>query len=603
MYILLATVCAIIAAFTEIFLIKKEKDVKSRIRIILKNLLLVEFLSLGAAKYILKPEHFLKSAGSTANDFIVFFVVSLIIGALLQVLIALSDKYLSHDGATTQKGAGVIKIVSTILFFVGCVLYFATIWTSDTFGKLTGDQIVVNMLSPAAGSDTSTYITVAEGPVFSTLLFTTLFVFFDFGKFSLLIKGKTYFSEGLKRTLCLILSVAVLGGSLCFGYSHCSLYKIFNGYFVESQTLEDIYVNPQKTKITFPKKKRNLIHIYLESLENSFFSKELGGFMDMNLMPELEKLSYSGVVFSNNEGFFGGPLEGTGTQWSCASMVNQTTGLPMKMPAESNSYSNDESFLPGAYTLTDLLHDQGYEQTVMFGANAAFGGLKTYYTTHGGVKVFDYEYAKENGLIPQDYRVWWGYEDDKLYEYAKDEITRLYKTGKPFNFTMETADTHMPNGYLSKNAPTPYDNQYANVIAYSTSQASGFIKWIMKQPFYENTTIVIIGDHISMETNFFKHYNFTEDYLRTQYNCIINPAKSVANPKESVTRNRKWSNWDYFPTIVASLGGKIDGDRLGVGTNLFSGKKTVFEEFGVDYINKEFEKKSKLYNKEIFRAK
>ncbi|MBR2100067.1 MAG: sulfatase-like hydrolase/transferase [Eubacterium sp.] len=130
----------------------------------------------------------------------------------------------------------------------------------------------------------------------------------------------------------------------------------------------------------------------------------------------------------------------------------------------------------------------------MFGADASFGGLKTYYTTHGGVKVFDYSYAKENGYIPEDYRVWWGYEDDKLYELAKEEITRLYETGKPFNFTMETADTHMPNGYLSENAETPYDNQYANVITYSTSQASEFIKWIMAQPFYENTTIVIIGD-------------------------------------------------------------------------------------------------------------
>ena len=320
-------------------------------------------------------------------------------------------------------------------------------------------------------------------------------------------------------------------------------------------------------------------------------------------MPELEKLSYQGVVFSNNDGFFGGPLEGTGTSWSCASMINQTTGLPMKMPAKVGSYMNEEGFLPGAYTLTDLLHDEGYEQTVMFGADASFGGLKTYYTTHGGVKVFDYSYAKENGYIPEDYRVWWGYEDDKLYEFAKEEITSLYETGKPFNFTMETADTHMPNGYLSENAETPYDNQYANVIAYSTSQASEFIKWIMAQPFYENTTIVIIGDHVSMETNFFKHYGFTEDYLRTQYNCIINPASSVSNPSESATRNRKWSNWDYFPTILAAMGCEIEGERLGVGTNLFSGKQTVFEEYGVERINKEFEKKSSLYNNEIFQVK
>jgi phosphoglycerol transferase len=598
MYIILATIAAIITAVIDIRFISKERKVTKWI----KSLVLVDFLSLGAAKYILNPPHFLISEGSTAKDFILFFVVSLLIGALLMLVDYLSNKYLTREEEKSSKGAIAIKIISTVFVFIGCVLFFATIWTGDTFGKLTGDQIVVNMMSPAEGSDTSTYITVAEGPVFSTLLFTIIFAFIDFGKFSLVIKGKIRFSDAAKRTISFVLSIAVLAGSFCYGYNKCTLYKIYNGYFVESEVIDDIYVNPKEVNIKFPEKKRNLIHIYLESLENSYFSKDIGGFMDMNLMPELEQLSYSGVVFSNNDGFFGGPLEATGTQWSCASMVNQTTGLPMKMPAKSDSYANENEFLPGAYTINDLLHDEGYEQTIMFGANAAFGGLKTYYTTHGGVKVFDYEYAKENGLIPEDYLVWWGYEDDKLYEFAKEEITRLYETGKPFNFTMETADTHMPNGYLSENAATPYDNQYANVIAYSTSQAVEFIKWIQQQPFYENTTIVIIGDHISMETNFFKHYNFTKDYLRTQYNCIINPAKTVSNASESVTRNREWSNWDYYPTILAAMGCEIEGDRLGVGTNLFSGKKTVFEEYGVDYINKEFEKKSELYNKEIFKA-
>ena len=29
---------------------------------------------------------------------------------------------------------------------------------------------------------------------------------------------------------------------------------------------------------------------------------------------------------------------------------------------------------------------------------------------------------------------------------------------------------------------------------------------------------------------------------------------------------------DMFPTILASLGAQIEGDRLGIGTNLFSNK-------------------------------
>ena len=162
---------------------------------------------------------------------------------------------------------------------------------------------------------------------------------------------------------------------------------------------------------------------------------------------------------------------------------------------------------------------------------------------------------------------------------------------------METADTHRPGGYLSKNAPTPYSDHYANAIAYSTQQAVEFVRWIQEQPFYENTTIVLIGDHLSMDTDFFK--DFDPDYLRTQYNLILNPAPNVADVNKKYLVNREYANFDMFPTIVASIGIKIEGDRLGIGTNLFSGRKTVFEEYGIDFVNNELEKGSNLYNNEI----
>lgn len=319
--------------------------------------------------------------------------------------------------------------------------------------------------------------------------------------------------------------------------------------------------------------------------------------MDKNLMPELTELAYEGYVFSDNDTKFGGPLQPGGTQWSIASMVNQATGMPMKTPDKPNSYGTKDNFLPGAYTLYDLLKEEGYEQTVMFGASANFGGLRYFFETHGDVKIMDYRYALDNGLIPPDYKVWWGYEDDKLYEFAKDEITRLYETGKPFNFTMETADTHRPHGYLSPKAPKPYDDQYANVIAYSTSEAVKFVRWIQQQPFYDNTTIVIIGDHLSMDTDFFK--DFDEDYFRTQFNLVLNPAVDETQLDKKVLNNRQFANYDMYPTILRSLGVEIKGDRLGVGTDLFSGEETVIEEYGFEKANTELKKKSEFYNEKI----
>lgn len=503
-----------------------------------------------------------------------------------------------------SKGATAVRIISPILVCLGSAMYFATIWSRKAFGEISGDQLLINLLSPTTGTDTSVYVECFEGPVFQTILVTAIFCLFVFSKFSIsyinLNKVKCVFNDLARRIISLVLSLAVLIGGALYCFNGLKLRDVYLSYFAKSDMIESTYADPREVNITFPEKKRNLIHIYLESMENSFLSTELGGYMEENLMPELTELSYEGVVFSHNDGKFGGPQQATGTQWSIASMVNQCTGLPMKTPDGPNSYGSRDNFLPGACTLYDLLKEQGYEQTVMFGADANFGGLGYLFESHGDVKVFDIKYARANGYVPEDYNVWWGYEDDKLYEYAKEEITRLYETGKPFNFTMETADTHRPNGYLSPNAPKPYDKQYANVIAYSSSEAVKLIRWIQEQPFYDNTTVVVIGDHLSMDTEFFK--DFDKNYFRNQYNLILNPVQDVDHVSDSVCRNRQYANFDMFPTILSSMGVKIEGNRLGVGTDLFSGDKTIIEEYGLDTVNLELQKKSDYYNAKILNG-
>ena len=52
---------------------------------------------------------------------------------------------------------------------------------------------------------------------------------------------------------------------------------------------------------------------------------------------------------------------------------------------------------------------------------------------------------------------------------------------------------------------------------------------------------------------------------------------------------------DMFPTTIAALGGEIAGDRLGLGTNLFSATPTLAEEFGMEQLNAEVRKNSLFY--------
>lgn len=49
------------------------------------------------------------------------------------------------------------------------------------------------------------------------------------------------------------------------------------------------------------------------------------------------------------------------------------------------------------------------------------------------------------------------------------------------------------------------------------------------------------------------------------------------------------------------MGAKIDGERLGLGTNLFSDKQTLMEEIGFEALNKEVQKTSDFYNTTIVR--
>ena len=100
--------------------------------------------------------------------------------------------------------------------------------------------------------------------------------------------------------------------------------------------------------------------------------------------------------------------------------------------------------------------------------------------------------------------------------------------------------------------------------------------------------------------------DFEEDYLRTTFNLILNPAPTVAEIPEERTHNRWWYSADMFPTLLASIGVKIEGDRLGLGTNLFSGTPTLFEENGGEKgwkeVSRLYEFKSTFYNENILKG-
>ena len=198
----------------------------------------------------------------------------------------------------------------------------------------------------------------------------------------------------------------------------------------------------------------------------------------------------------------------------------------------------------------------------------------------------DYYDAIEKGYIDEDYYVWWGYEDLKLFDIAKTELLNLAEGDEPFNFTMLTVDTHHVDGYFCENCDQTYPGQLPNVLVCADEQICDFVNWCKEQDFYEDTVIIVSGDHFRMDSSL-----IPDDAERRLYNCFIN---SAVEPEGGIL-NRDYTSLDLFPTTLAAMGFEIEGNRLGLGTNLFSGEKTLAEQIGFETLNTEVAKYSKYY--------
>ena len=170
---------------------------------------------------------------------------------------------------------------------------------------------------------------------------------------------------------------------------------------------------------------------------------------------------------------------------------------------------------------------------------------------------------------------------------TKEKLLEAAQSDEPFNLTMLTVDTHFPDGYRCRLCREEHETDYKDALSCSSRQIGAFVKWIQQQDFYENTTVILCGDHLTMAAEIGK--DAPAGYNRTVYNCILNPA---AEPEQS--DGRVFTTMDMFPTTLAALGVQIEGDRLGLGTNLFSGRLTLAEEIGYDALEENVSLHSKF---------
>ncbi len=482
------------------------------------------------------------------------------------------------------------------LLLLSFLSFFAAAWYVRVYGRIGFDSILYTLTAGLSGVDSGLIRDFLLGGALPAVLCTAAVSFLLFFAPMLRVGGKKLLP--LRRPVAALISLALSICLLIHGAFNSQLVDYVISAFSESELYEAEYRDPQQVQITFPEEKRNLIYIMLESMETSYLDTAAGGALPYNLIPELEQLAQNNINFSHNEAV-GGFREVSGASWTVGAMVAHTAGVPLKVPAGikdwQNGYGKDGEFLPGLNSLTGILKQQGYYQALMVGSDAKFGGRKTYFETHGIDKIYDLYTAWYDGTVETGYwNDWWGFEDEILFAYAKKELTQIAAMDQPFAFTLLTVDTHHIGGYTCPQCGSNYEESYENAIACSSRQTAEFVQWIMEQDFYENTTVIITGDHCSMDKGYFSR-NVADDYTRHIYNCFINAAATPVN-----TQNRQFSALDMFPTTLAAMGCKIQGERLGLGTNLFSALPTLMERFGYTQLCKELSKQSDFYENSFY---
>lgn len=172
-----------------------------------------------------------------------------------------------------------------------------------------------------------------------------------------------------------------------------------------------------------------------------------------------------------------------------------------------------------------------------------------------------------------------------IFGFAKDYLNAA---NKPFALYISTLDTHGPQGFVDKEHCPNLDNSYESAYLCIDKVVSDFIDYLQNSRFKDNTTIIILGDHLSSA-----YFIKAPIISRSVYNAFIN-AKWTKTPTHKLIKGRIISHFDITPLILDSLG--IRAESFGLGRNPLYGKTLIESAFNIDSFNDELKLRNKIYD-------
>lgn len=288
---------------------------------------------------------------------------------------------------------------------------------------------------------------------------------------------------------------------------------------------------------TYKGKPKNLVILLQESLGTQFVGS-LGG---LPLTPNLDKLTEEGWLFTQ--------MYATGTR-SVRGIEAVTTGFP---PSPSRSVVKLSKSQTGFFTIADLLKNQGYHTQFIYGGEANFDNMKTFFFGNGFEQIVEEKDYRNPGFVGS-----WGVSDEDLYNKADEEFERLSKDDKPFFSLVFTSSNHSPYEY-PQGKIEQYDENYMtrnNAVKYSDYALGTFFEKAKKSGYWDDTIFIVIADHDARVSGAnlvpVKHFHI--------------PALIIGKGIEPRKDDRISNNIDMPPTLLSLIG--VDAKSPMIGRDL-----------------------------------
>ncbi|MCX6718298.1 MAG: LTA synthase family protein [Candidatus Staskawiczbacteria bacterium] len=312
-------------------------------------------------------------------------------------------------------------------------------------------------------------------------------------------------------------------------------------------------------------KSKNLIIIQVESLDNAVINQEIAG---QEITPNLNQLARDGLYFNNYYAQVG-PGNTADAEFSTMNSLYPLPDDVVFIDYAKNTYK----------ALPQLLVNNGYKTYSMHGDVPTFWNRSNIYPGLGYQKAYDlndYVITSPVGKGPSDLG------DEDLFSQS---LPRLENFSRPFMATLITMSSYtpfiLPDNLQTLQIPTDTtldknQQQYLQSIHYADKAIGEFIDGLKKDGLYENSLILIWGDHGSF-TNISEALG-QENILPALTNNQV-PMIILNSGSENQTISEPASHLDVYPTIANLLG--IVLPKTILGQDLLNTKTPVETHFKV----------------------